>query len=204
MSETSRVGRRRFSPVALWVIASVALLGFLLGALVLLWWPRRSPPSLYIANLAAIQWIQEPKTSGSLLAVCVRVTRRDGGVILPGDYNVSLPNSESQGLQLSSAVTRPLPTIQAPKVVEVLFFYRQVGNPALVASLDGALKERIPPSDLDRLLAPLWDRMGSRPVGWSIDAVEGMPSPIPPPAPRAGQIDLTNFIMGRGRKPPLK
>lgn len=198
MSETDRLGGKRLSRLMLFGTALAVLLISLLGATVLLLWPHRPPPSRYAARLVAMQWVQEPKTEGSLLALCVRVTRRDGGLLIPGDFDVSLPGAEGQGLELSSAIPRYLPNLQSPKIVEVIFFYRKIGKQPLVAALDGELHERVPPTALESFLA----RMGRPMETFFKEPVEGMPAAIPPTSPRASQTDLSNFIMGRHRQTP--
>jgi hypothetical protein len=195
MPETARLGRKRSPRTSRRLAGGIAALIFLLGWFVLFVWPG-SVPSRHIARGAALQWVLNPNGSGSLLAVRIRIARRDGGRMVPNDSNLlAVP---PPGFQISGLHQFWRPSIRNPEYQDSVMLLQVTGPYPRLALLRVAGTERKPPSPwLEQILG----RPGNLPQLSASFDVEGMPAAIPPEPPRIAQSDLTHFLtVGAGKR----
>lgn len=193
MSETLRLGSKRQPRQAPLIAFILIVILLLLAAIIPAVWPKS--PSRYQARLAAMEWIRDPNGSGSLLAVCIRSTRRDGGQVGLNDCYLSI-NSPAV---LKSTNFRRLhrPSQQNFRYQDDILLFRQTAAIPPETSLNAHLNERTP---MHPWLAGLFRGPGRPPESVLQQQVVGLPALIPPQPPRARQRDLTDFIVARNRQ----
>jgi hypothetical protein len=167
-------------------VALVVAVGLLAGIAVLVW-PLLHRSSRYTARMIALQWVQHPKF-GSLLAIAVCVTSKDGGQLVPSDYEVFVTETGGQTLrpEFLSSATRYFPNQQAPTSIVESFFFLPNGKLSASPKMDGQLLQKMPPDPLQSLLTgiePLWT-----------DPVAGVVAIAPPMPPRSRQLTIPQFL----------